>query len=72
MTQKEKNLLFIDFTRGHFGDHAHTEELKKIHKNYSNDLRNFRGCSACHKRRVNNQYRDLIVNKLLSSEPEDE
>ncbi len=68
MTQKEKNIIFMDFTRGHFGDHDYTEKLKKIYKNYKEDMRNFRGCSACHKRRVNRQYRDLIVNKLLNSE----
>lgn len=68
MTPKEKDMIFINFTRGEFGDHAYTEELKKIYKNYKEDMGNFRGCSACHKRRVNNKYRDLIVNKLFNSE----
>ena len=72
MTPDQKAKIYLDFTKGNFGDHEYSENLQKIYKNYKKELSNFRGCSACHRRRVNRQYRDLVINKLLNSESESE
>ena len=67
MTQKEKDIIFIDFTRGHFGEHQYSEKLKNLHSAYKDELTHYRGCGACHKRRVTASYKTKVMN-LLNSE----
>lgn len=63
----DKQHIFIDFTRGSFGDHKYTEKLKELHKEFAHDLRHYTGCGACHKRRVTAKYRDRVF-AVLNSE----
>ena len=64
----EKDKIFIDFTRGHFGEHEFTEKLKALHVTYQARLKKATGCMACHARRVNAEYKNVVFHLLASND----